>query len=226
MQCKGMSLVAALCLAVAVLGVPAAAAPAAGVDDAVGDVRVLVRAILSTGDAQGRPFAVVDKQQASLHVFDGSGRWRGSSAVLLGQARGDRSAPGVGHRTQQGHVPVPERTTPAGRFETEPGRNLHGESVVWVDYDLAFAIHRLRPGASRPARATRLATATPDDNRVSWGCVVAPEKFYLDVVHQLLGRGPAVVYVLPEHGSPLSLLAQRDAAQANRPRLTALGAVD
>ena len=47
-------------------------------------------------------------------------------------------------------------TTPAGRFEAEPGINNKGEQVVWVDYDSAFAIHRLRPGFAYQSRATRL----------------------------------------------------------------------
>ena len=28
-----------------------------------------------------------------------------------------------------------ERTTPAGRFASEPGRNTGGEDIVWVDYE-------------------------------------------------------------------------------------------
>lgn len=225
MQCKGRSLLAAVGLVAVVATTSATAAPAVGFERASGSVRHLVREIVATSDAAGRPFAVVDKPAALIHVFDGAGRWRGSSAVLLGQARGDRSAPGVGRHAQLGSVPPQERTTPAGRFESEPGRNRHGEAVVWVDYDAAFAIHRLRPGASHAARAARLATATPDDNRVSWGCVVVPVQFYVGVVQELLGRAPGVVYVVPEDGAAAGLLAQQDSETA-RPRLTALGALD
>ena len=139
-------------------------------------------------------------------MFDATGRLRGTSPVLLGQTRGDRSAPKVGH-TQSGNVPLSERTTPAGRFVAEPGRNLNGEHVVWVDYDAAFAVHRLRPGPSLALRLARLASPTADDNRLSFGCVVAPVKFYVDVVATVLGRGRSIVYVLPEQGTPVDLLA-------------------
>lgn len=52
----------------------------------------------------------------------------------------DSSAPDVGRNTQDGHVPLHQRTTPAGRFVAEPGKNLQGETVLWVAYDVAFAI--------------------------------------------------------------------------------------
>jgi hypothetical protein len=162
------------------------------------DARETARWILETADHGGLPFAIVDKKDARIYVFNGAGRLSGASAALLGQARGDHSAPDIGLKTQAGKVPFNERTTPAGRFVSSPGRNLDGDHVVWVDYAAAFAIHRLRPGAGHANREARLASATPKDNRASLGCVVVPEAFYRDVVQALLGRGRAMVYVLPE----------------------------
>jgi hypothetical protein len=72
--------------------------------------------------------------------------------------------------------------------------------VVWIDYDSALAIHRLRPGPSQQHRATRLASADPKARRVSAGCVVVPVAFYEAVVSPVLGRSRAVVYVMPEAG--------------------------
>lgn len=164
------------------------------------DAAKLSRWVLESADHQGRPFAVVDKRAATLYVFDARGNLKGSSVALLGQALGDSIAPDVGKHAAMGYVPPHERTTPAGRFPSSPGKNLEGEHVVWVDYESAFAIHRLRPGASHAPREARLATATPADNRVSLGCVIVPVSFYLGVVEPLLGRSRAVVYVLPEAG--------------------------
>jgi hypothetical protein len=173
-----------------------------GKQQAAAEVRDLARWTLRTADHAGLPFAIVDKKNAHIYVFDRAGRLRGASAILLGQAIGDDSAPNVGEHAQTGTVPLQERTTPAGRFVSEPGRNRQGEQVVWVDYQSAFAIHRLRPGASQRPREIRLASATPLDNRASYGCVVVPVRFYLDVVARLLGQGRGVVYVLPEQGPP------------------------
>ncbi len=162
------------------------------------DASAAVQWIKRSADHRSMPFAVVDKKAGRLHVFDARGRHVGSSAALLGQTRGDTVDPDVGRNTTLGHVPRHQRTTPAGRFVSSPGVNLSGEAIVWVDYDSAFAIHRLRAGASKADRARRLATPTVQDNRASLGCVVVPVPFYTRVVARVLGHRRAVVYVLPE----------------------------
>jgi len=169
-------------------------------------VRQLARWIIDAGDHGGAPFAIVDKRGATLNVFDGNGRLQGASPALLGITPGDGSEPGVAQRVQTG-LSLQDRTTPAGRFVTEPGRNLKGERVVWVDYASAFAIHRMRPANERERREERLASAAPDDNRITLGCVVVPVSFYENVVDPLIGRRHAVVYVLPESGEISGLLA-------------------
>jgi hypothetical protein len=172
--------------------------PDFGAHPASRDARYVAAWAMESADHHGLPFAVIDKKDARVYVFDGSGRLSGATPALLGQALGDLSLPGVGEHTQAGEVPLHERTTPAGRFVSAPGRNLSGEHVVWVDYAAAFAIHRLRAGASLRAREARLASATPEDNRASLGCVIVPAAFYDTVVQPMLGRSRAVVYVLPE----------------------------
>lgn len=171
--------------------------------------------IVEAFDHRGLPFAIVDKQQALLSVFDGRGRPVARTPVLLGLAAGDDSTPGVGERAQTGQVAPQERTTPAGRFEAEPGRNVQGEDIVWLDYEAAFAIHRLRPGPARQAREQRLASPRLADRRVSLGCVVVPVAFYESVIAPLLGRGRSVVYVLPET-RPLHTLFTQAATPALR----------
>jgi hypothetical protein len=201
---------AALACALAGLGpfaAPAAVTAPSAVPSVAGGVEQFVATVLATGDHQGLPFAVVDKRRARIHVFDAAGHRRGTSPVLLGETPGDTSAPDVGEHTQEGHVPVAERTTPAGRFLARPGHNLHGEPIVWVDYDAAFAIHRVRPGASQALRVARLASPSPEGKRLSWGCVVVPVKFYLATIARVLGHGRSVVYVLPEDGRAGALLA-------------------
>lgn len=164
------------------------------------EARRLVAWVLESGDARGKPFAVVDKRSARIYVFARNGALAGHSPALLGSTVGDDITPGVGERTQKGTVRADERTTPAGRFEAVPGRNLKGEHVVWVDYDSAFAIHRLRPGFAYKARSTRLAAAQAQDMRMSLGCVVVPVAFYAGVVEKVLGASRSVVYVMPEAG--------------------------
>ncbi|MDB5868175.1 MAG: hypothetical protein JWP96_507 [Polaromonas sp.] len=132
-----------------------------------------------------------------MFVFEADGRLRGATVVLLGAGAGDASVPGIASRAPSSLRPE-ERTTPAGRFMSEPGHNLDGEDIVWVEYSAKIAIHRLRPGAARERRAAGLASAGTDDNRVSFGCIVVPVGFYDAIVKPVLGKHYGVVYVLPE----------------------------
>lgn len=165
-------------------------------------------AALTLGDARGLPFAVVDKPGARVYVFDATGRLRGSTPVLLGSAVGDTYFPDLNQRDLN-RLAAEERTTPAGRFVSEPGRNLQGEDVVWIDYGSALAIHRLRPAAARERRPERLASATPADNRISLGCVITSVAFYEQVVAPVLGQSRAVIYILPD--GPSAAAAPYDA---------------
>ena len=162
------------------------------------DATRLVDWVLASHDAHGKPFAVVDKRAARLYVFHADGHLAGVTPAILGSTIGDQIVPGVGERAQNGTIRRDERTTPAGRFEAEPGKNNKGERIVWVDYDSAFAIHRLRPGFAYQTRATRLASAQAGGKRLSWGCVVVPVAFYTQVVDKVLGHARSVVYVMPE----------------------------
>jgi len=188
------------------MGRGAAAAPvvaaAAAESDAPGgaitdDARFVVAWVRATRDNRVRPFAIVDKKNARLFLYSDEARLLGVSPVLLGMGRGDHAVPGVGD-LPPARIPPAARTTPAGRFASEPGRNLDGEAVVWFDYDAGLAIHRLRADAARPARLQRLASKLPAAQRVSAGCVVVPVAFYETHVEPLLGRRRGVVYVLPE----------------------------
>lgn len=161
------------------------------------EARAVAQWSFASGDARGRPFAVVDKKAAKLFVFAADGRLVGATPALLGLAVGDDSTPGVGRKVSTG-IPRAERTTPSGRFDSEPGHNISGEAIVWVDYDAAVAIHRIRPTAPSERRPQRLASDTPADNRISLGCVVVDGAFYDRVVATTLGKQRGVVYVLPE----------------------------
>ncbi|HYF20902.1 MAG TPA: L,D-transpeptidase [Ramlibacter sp.] len=182
----------------------AAAAVAAPLDPAFerqrpsADARAMAEWTLRNGDARGKPFVIVDKKAARLYAFNAQAQLVGATPVILGSTPGDHTVPGVGDRAQTGTLAANERTTPAGRFETHPGRNRDGEHVIWLDYEAAFAIHRLRPGRTQQVRAARLESSSPKERRLSLGCVVVPVQFYLDVVEPLLGRKRGVVYVLPE----------------------------
>lgn len=174
------------------------------------EVRRTVTWIIASRDNGGAPFHVIDKRQARLFAFDAGGRLLGASTVLLGAAIGDHSVPGIGERPMD-QIRPEERTTPAGRFVSEQGTNLKGEDVTWVDYDNAVSLHRVRIGKPSDRRLERLATPTPADNRISFGCINVPVAFYDRHIRPVPpSQRPAVIYVLPETGTVTNGLAPGD----------------
>lgn len=153
--------------------------------------------ISASGDSQGLPFAVIDKKAARLHVFDSAGALQAVSPVLLGRAVGDDSAPGIGERALSRIAPG-ERTTPAGRFVSEPGVNLQGEDIVWISYDAAISMHRVRAHNKAERRLQRLAAPGARGKRITYGCVNVPAAFYDRFIQPVFGAQAGVVYVLPE----------------------------
>lgn len=180
------------------------------------DAERVARWAAATGDAAGRPFIVVDKAHARVTAFDAQGRLAHTTPVLLGFARGDDSPAGIGSKAIA-DIPPEERITPAGRFVAKRGVNANGEDIVWVDYDAAVSMHRVRATNPAERRLERLASETIDDNRISWGCINLPVAFYEGVVRPMVDAGQTVVYVLPETRPVTEVFAL-----AGRPRQASL----
>ena len=168
-----------------------------GRDRASRDARQIADWIVDSADNLGLPFVIVDKIDAKIFVFDAGGRVQGAAPVLLGTARGDDTVPGIGDRPYSA-MPPETRTTPAGRFVAALGLNTRGEDVVWVDYEAAVDIHRVVTTNPKEHRLERLATPTPLDNRISYGCINVSKRFYENVVRRAFKGTNGIVYVLPE----------------------------
>lgn len=219
-------------------GAPASVASAASADAArptlraadfgsltpTDDARWLADRIVATDDNDRTAFLLVDKRAAQLHVFDADGVRIASTPVLLGAAVGDESVPGIGTRPMAA-IAEHERTTPAGRFVGERGRNAAGEDVVWVDYDAAVSLHRVRLTNRAERRAERLASPSVADNRISYGCINVPAAFYDRHVQAIFAQRHAVIYVLPDVRSAREVFAARLDAAPSRRELSALAAV-
>jgi len=180
------------------------------------DVRYVADWVVHSGDNRQLPFTVIDKVNARIFVFDAAGRLRGASPILLGLARGDDSVPGIGER-KMSEIRPDERTTPAGRFVAERGRNLNGEDIFWIDYDAAVSMHRVRASNPQERRLQRLASPTAADNRISYGCVNVPARFYNEVIDPAFTPAAGVIYVLPETRPAHEVF---EAHGASRPRST------
>lgn len=162
-----------------------------------GDAGALVRRVALLNDHGGVPFLVLDKRAARLWVFDAQARLIDSSPVLLGLAIGDDTVSGVGDLPLS-QIADAARTTPAGRFVMEPGRNLHGDDVLWIDYAAAVSMHRVRSVNAGERRWARLASPRASERRISYGCINVPAAFFNRRLLPFLAEHRAIAYVLPD----------------------------
>ena len=153
--------------------------------------------VMDSNDSQGMPFVIVEKTDAKVYVFNADGRLRGAAPALLGLALGDDSVPGIGHRKLSTILPE-ERTTPAGRFVASLDHNLLGTEILWVDYENAISLHPVITTDPKERREQRLASPSPLEHRISYGCINVPVAFFKGVIHSVFARSSGVVYVLPE----------------------------
>jgi hypothetical protein len=162
--------------------------------DSVSRVATWVNA---TGDNEGLPFVVVDKAGGAVYAFGPAGDPLGDAPALLGSAIGDDSAPGIGEQDMAA-IPPDQRTTPAGRFVATYGFANGNKRVLWVDFSTALSLHPVVPGTRREKRLERISSPTPEDNRITYGCINVPSDFYSEVIEPLFADSRGVVYIIPE----------------------------
>jgi hypothetical protein len=66
-----------------------------------------------------------------------------------------------------------------------------------VDYDSSVSIHPTATGEPAEKRVERLASPSPDDNRVTHGCINVSPEFYEAIIRPTFERG-GVFYILPD----------------------------
>jgi hypothetical protein len=161
------------------------------------DARHLADWVVDSGDNRRLPFVVIDKVEAKVFVFDKDGQLRGATPALVGLGRGDIAVPGISGKALSKIRPE-ERITPAGRFVAALGDDFARQKVLWVDYDAGIAMHQVITTSPTEHRAQRLATPTPRDNRISYGCINVPAKFFQSAVKPAFIGTDGIVYILPE----------------------------
>ena len=179
------------------------------------DTRQVADWVVDSGDNHGKPFVIIDKTDAKVFVFTATGLLRGAAPALLGLSRGDDAVPGIGDKKLSDIHPE-DRTTPAGRFVADLGRDTHGKDILWVDYDNGIALHRVITSNPKEHRLERLNTPTPLDNRITFGCINVPVKFYENIVSPAFTHSNGIVYVLPETRSPSTVFASYDVDERAR----------
>jgi hypothetical protein len=153
--------------------------------------------VAATDDNGALPFMIVDKLGARIFAFDAGGEFLGSAPVLVGLARGDDSAPGIG-KLKLAQISADQRTTPAGRFVAQFGASDGHGTVLWVDLHDAISLHPVMSVNPGEHRQQRIKSSDPSRHRISYGCINVPASFYDEVVLKALAGGQAIVYVLPD----------------------------
>ena len=208
---------------------PAAAQPALaqpvrlanfGQEEPSAESRKLADWVVDSANNGNLPFMIIDKVQARVFMFDGQGQLRGASPALLGLAVGDVAVPDLGTRKLSSIRPD-ERVTQAGRFVASLDRDIHGKELLWIDYDSALSLHRVVKGSPKERRAERLASPSPLDNRISYGCINVPVQFYESVVSPAFTGTNGIVYILPETRSARDVFGSYDVQDASRPQASA-----
>lgn len=226
------ALLAAWALGVLSVGVSAASTAAAATPEvpaeqaqtpASKEVVRLADWVIASGDYNGLPFIIIDKVSAEVFVFGADGRLRGVAPALLGLARGDDSAPGIGEK-ELAKIPPEERTTPAGRFVAGFGEEPGDKDIFWVDYETAVSLHQVVTNNPREHRLQRLRSPGADDNRITFGCINVPVEFYQQIVLPTFKSTKGVVYVLPETRSLEQVFLDFQPQDDSRSQLAATGA--
>ena len=178
-------------------------APIDVLSTASSEVQATARWIAATHDNLRLNYMLLDKVNAQVYVFNPKGQLVATAPVLLGMGTGDRML--VPNATEMPAIPPSKRITPAGRFQSRLARDYDGKEVLILDYDAALSLHPVAKGTPVERRAARLASPTASDNRISFGCINVPTRFYKEVVSPTVANTWAMVYILPETGTASAL---------------------
>jgi hypothetical protein len=154
--------------------------------------------VATSGDNQSLPYAIIDKTNAALFLFGAKGKPLGVVPILVGIAAGDDATPGIGSK-KLAEIGPAEKTTPSGRFHAKFGLAFRKERILWVDYATSVALHPIPTDAGkRERRRERMLSPTPEDNRITFGCINVPKAFYGKLLRPQFQKKGGYVYVLPD----------------------------
>ena len=166
------------------------------INSASSEVQAVQQWVAASKDNAGLPFIVVDKANARVYAFTPFGQLKATAPILLGMGVGDAAL--VSQDAPMSAIPPDKRITPAGRFPSRLVTDTHGKTVLLVDAANLITLHVVAKGTPQQRRAERLASVTKDDNRISFGCVNVPPKFFTEIVSPDFTPAKGLVYILPE----------------------------
>ncbi|MGH8051442.1 MAG: L,D-transpeptidase [Arenimonas sp.] len=183
------------------------------------EIREMKQWVIDSRDNHKLPFILIDKINAKVYLFNYAGQLQGAAPALLGSARGDHTIPDIGNRSLS-EIGAEDRITPAGRFVSSLSYDMNYKQILVLDDAQALSLHPVVKGTPAEQRAERLQSSTPQDNRISFGCINVPVQFFSDAVSPAFAGTNGIVYILPESSSMHTLFGmdkrQNDVSGTNR----------
>lgn len=145
----------------------------------------------------GKWFMVADKPNGMLHIFKEDGSHALSDATLYGKDKGD--VLGAVSSLEGG-----PKITPAGKFtmKESPADYAGGTSLILMeskDYTGYIAVHAADTSTPSENRLGRLASATAEDNRISYGCINTKHDTFINEIKPNISKlDGGMMFILPE----------------------------
>lgn len=141
------------------------------------------------------PTVVANKKTGTISVFFPESGKTEIGYALYGRQTGDSFDMTAMDIPTKNHPPM----TPAGTYQIKRvfSWRLNQEILAFVQgADKILAIHAVWMGNPKQHRVQRLLSPTPDDNRITNGCINVDPTFFLDVLSKV--PDGATLTVLPE----------------------------
>jgi hypothetical protein len=171
-----------------------------------------------------KPIIIVDKQMGLTYVIDTNGVLAGKSASLTGKTKGDFRSEEAKKIASVEAISEKDKVTEAGMFDASIKNVPHYGNVITLQVfnNYSIAMHQTYLGAPAEQRQARLESATPEDNRISFGCINVSNEFMQDVVFKAIPKGLKnfPVVVIPESKSIQAFWPSEDFASSETKYVT------
>jgi hypothetical protein len=145
----------------------------------------------------GKWFMVADKPNGMLHIFKEDGSHALSDPTLYGKDKGDVL-------DAVSSLEGGPKITPAGTFtmKESPASYAGGTSLILMeskDYTGYIAVHAADTSTPSENRLGRLASATAEDNRISYGCINTKHDTFINQIKPNISKlDGGMMFILPD----------------------------
>lgn len=155
-------------------------------------------------------YLIADKTRAEMYVIGKDGKLLGKFPILLGQTKGEFT----NLSDPDSDVAGKYATTPAGKYilarnglsVMEEDLKLYDSKIMSMNGGHGLAIHIVYP-KELIKRMAALETPTPDDNRMSWGCINISKKMWIKYIQDNF-KGTESLYITTDFPEETSLNAE------------------